>query len=97
MKIDPHRLSQSPSPAERLTPSGPGQTGLRKPLASTSTDRAEISPDAQLIGAAMRAAEEAPAVRADVVQRARQMWAAGEVGTDLERLADRLIDHLLEM
>lgn len=96
MKIDSHGLSHSPSPADRLTALGPGHTGPPRPTASTSTDRAQISSDAAFIGAAIRAAEDAPAVRADVVQRARQMMAASAVGNDLGRLADRLIDHLLE-
>ena len=97
MKIDSHGLSHSPSPTERLTTPGPGQAGGQGPSVSTSSDRAQISPDAAFIGAAIRAAEDAPAVRADVVQRAKQMLAAGELGNDLGRLADRLIDHLFEL
>jgi hypothetical protein len=55
----------------------------------------ELSSDAQLVTSAVKAAEGAPAIRQDAVERARQKLMAGEIG-DPVKLADRLIDHLLE-
>lgn len=58
-------------------------------------DRVDLSVDAQLMSSAVRAAERSPEVRQDLVERARQKLAAGELGRDVEKLADRIIDSLL--
>jgi flagellar biosynthesis anti-sigma factor FlgM len=58
-------------------------------------DRVEVSADARLLGKAVEAASKAPEIRQDVVDRAKAKLAAGQVGNDAGRLADRLIDSLL--
>lgn len=58
-------------------------------------DRVEVSADARLLGKAVDAAAKAPEIRQDVVERAKARLAAGEIGNDANRLADRLIDSLL--
>jgi len=58
-------------------------------------DRVNLSSDARLMSSAVRAAETAPDVRPDVVERARQKLASGELGRDTLKLADRIIDSLL--
>ena len=58
-------------------------------------DRVEVSADARLLGKALDAAAKAPEIRQDVVERAKAKLAAGEIGNDPARLADRLIDSLL--
>jgi hypothetical protein len=58
-------------------------------------DDVGLSPDAQLLGSAVRAAGQTPDIRPDVVERARRKLAAGEVGRDVVRLADRMIDTFL--
>lgn len=58
-------------------------------------DRVEVSADAVLLGKAVDAASKAPEIRQDVVERAKAKLAAGEIGSDPARLADRLIDSLL--
>ncbi len=58
-------------------------------------DRVAISTAAELVTTAIRAAEDAPAIRQDVVERLRQKLERGEIGADLRALADRLIDNLL--
>jgi flagellar biosynthesis anti-sigma factor FlgM len=58
-------------------------------------DRVEVSPDGQLMGEAVRAAQDSPAIRQDKVDAAKAKLAAGDVGADPQRLADRMIDHLL--
>ena len=63
--------------------------------ASAGGDRVEVSNDARLMSTAMQEAAKTPAIRQDVVERARQKLAAGEVGNDPIRLADRMIDSLL--
>ncbi len=58
-------------------------------------DRVDLSNEAQLVNDVFRAAQNAPAIRQDVVERAQRKLAAGEIGNDTMRLADRMIDHLL--
>lgn len=58
-------------------------------------DRVNVSDDARLLSAAVAAAEKAPEIRQEVVERARLKLAAGEIGNDAGRLADRIIDSLL--
>lgn len=66
-----------------------------KRAAQATQDRVDVSSDARLLDAAVRAVSQAPEVRQDVVERARRKLAAGEVGNDVERLADKIIDSLL--
>ncbi|MDE3154022.1 MAG: flagellar biosynthesis anti-sigma factor FlgM [Acidobacteriota bacterium] len=58
-------------------------------------DRVDVSPDAQLLGQAVKAAQDSPGIRQDKVDQARQKLAAGQVGNDPTRLANKMIDHLL--
>jgi negative regulator of flagellin synthesis FlgM len=60
------------------------------------TDQVQVSDSATLAASAMKAAGETPDIRKDVVEQMRAKLAAGEIGADAERLADRMIDHMLE-
>ena len=77
------RRLESPTTAER--PSG---AAAARPGASD--DRVEVSSDAQLVAAAIRAAEDAPAIRPEAVERARQALENGTLGRDADRLASRV-------
>ena len=101
MKIDGNRsnldLDQTKSTeaaqkaaAERLAK----KTDL--PGGPSKTDTVEVSSDAKLMAAALKAASEPTEIRADKVEAAKQKLAAGEIGNDAGRLADRLIDDLLK-
>jgi flagellar biosynthesis anti-sigma factor FlgM len=68
--------------------SGAGQPGAQR-------DRVEVSSDAQLLTSAIAATQQAPAIRTELVERLRQKLNAGEIGNDSARLADRIIDDLL--
>lgn len=64
-----------------------------------SVDAVSVSSGAQIAAeAARQLADAVPGdeVRADVVARAKAAVANGEVGADLNRLADRLIDRMLD-
>lgn len=61
-----------------------------------TADRVEVSSDARLLASALKAATEPTPVRADVVEAMKQKLAAGEIGNDAGRLADRMIDDLLK-
>jgi flagellar biosynthesis anti-sigma factor FlgM len=71
------------------------QRGQQARGAADTGDRVEVSADARLLGKAVDAAAKAPEIRQDVVERAKAKLAAGEIGNDANRLADRLIDSLL--
>jgi flagellar biosynthesis anti-sigma factor FlgM len=100
MKIDSGSLPPDPA---RI---GPTQGATASPSSAKATegkpaigDAVQVSTSAQLAAeAARRLAGSVPKddVRADVVERAKAALAKGEVGTDLDRLADRLIDGMLD-
>jgi flagellar biosynthesis anti-sigma factor FlgM len=98
MKIDPNAPNPNVQPlasrAEESRPrpaAGAGEAG-----SAAGSDTVELSPQAQLVGRALHEASAGPAVRQDKVDQARQKLAAGEIGQDAARLADKIIDHLLE-
>ena len=64
--------------------------------ARDKSDRVEVSADAKVLADALDAAQKAPAIRTELVQRMREKLNAGELGTDSAKLADRLIDDLLD-
>lgn len=63
--------------------------------ATDRADRVQVSDDARLLNAALKAATSVPEASETAVERARQKLLSGELGQDSERLADKLIDHLL--
>ena len=79
--------------AERTSAVRPGQSE-RAPQAAG--DRVNVSSDARLVTEAVRAANQAPDIRRDAVERAKARLEAGEIGRDPARLADRIIDDLLK-
>jgi negative regulator of flagellin synthesis FlgM len=90
--IDPGAISlESTERAEADKRTGQAAAAGRK-----GGDTIELSSDAKLLHTALKAAADAPSIRADKVEAARQKLAAGELGTDTARLADRVIDALLE-
>jgi flagellar biosynthesis anti-sigma factor FlgM len=73
-----------------------GRTGRSEQAGAPATaDRVQVSDQARLLSAAIQAAHEAPDTSEAAIERARQKRAAGELGKDAERLADKLIDSLL--
>jgi flagellar biosynthesis anti-sigma factor FlgM len=70
-----------------------GKTAQR---GQSGVDTVQLSPDAHLIHRAIAAVGDGPAVRADRVEAVRAKLEAGQLGQDLGRLADRLIDDILE-
>jgi flagellar biosynthesis anti-sigma factor FlgM len=84
--------TQQSQAAERPAPKGREESAA---AAGRSSDRVALSSDAKLMDSAVRALSRAPEVRQDLVERARQKLAAGDLGRDVERLAERMIDHLL--
>ena len=89
-------------------PSGVQDAGRIQPVAPCGLQRAqparggvdagdhlELPAEMRPLGHVVDAVSKAPEIRQDVVDRARARLAAGEIGNDPGRLADRLIDSLL--
>jgi flagellar biosynthesis anti-sigma factor FlgM len=98
MKIEGNRLTQDTQATEQsqrtAADRGVKRSGNDK-TQTTSTDRVEMSADAQLMTSALNASQKTPAVRTELVERLREKFNAGEIGNDSGRLADRMIDDLL--
>jgi flagellar biosynthesis anti-sigma factor FlgM len=96
MKIDGNRLTSDVDAARKADAARTAEKKAETDRAAAAkTDRVEVSKDAQLMTSAVKAAQDAPAVRHDVVERMRKALEAGEIGQDSGRLADRLIDSML--
>jgi flagellar biosynthesis anti-sigma factor FlgM len=96
MKIEGNSPNPQALAANRVDPVRSDRSGRSDRASQQGDDSVALSADGQLISTTIRAAEGAPAIRHEQVARARQRLAAGEIGKDLDRLADRLIDHLLD-
>lgn len=99
MKIEGNRLTgdaeaASAADAARKTERSAARSAERG--ASAGQDTVEVSPDARLLAAALKATADAPPIRTEVVEAMKLKLAAGEVGADSGRLADRIIDDLLD-
>lgn len=91
---------QGERPDEIAATPSVGQTrGARTDAAPSAgtTDRINVSSDARLLNHAVRAAHDAPEIRMDLVDRARQLLASGQLGADVDRLADKMIDHMMRL
>ncbi|HTV01661.1 MAG TPA: flagellar biosynthesis anti-sigma factor FlgM [Luteitalea sp.] len=95
MKIQGDRLSGVQDAGQTQQVDKAAQQRAQQNRGAGSGDRVEVSSDARLLGRAMDAASKAPEIRQEVVERAKAKLAAGEIGNDPGRLADRLIDSLL--
>ena len=98
MKIDMNRYTQdteATGASQRTTADRRVRSGVDRPSGETG-DRVDVSPDAQLMTSALAATTNAPSIRTELVERLRAKLNAGEVGQDSGKLADRLIDDLLD-
>lgn len=66
------------------------------PAAAPVRDRVRLSTDLELVNAAVsKAMSPEPDVRPEAVARGKALVASGELGADLEALADRIMDTLV--
>ncbi len=97
MKIDDKGLPQeSQALGSTQRTEADGRAGKMERRERTGSDTLELSPDARLLHQALAAASRAPDVRSDRVEAVKAKLAAGELGQDPGRLADLMIDDLLE-
>ena|SRR5690242_11916368 len=97
MKIQAER----PDELAQTTQTGGDRNRVRNEAAAkherSTSDSVNVSSDAQLLNTAVKAANDAPEIRPAVVEAAKQKLISGELGADAERLANRLIDHMLKL
>ena len=98
MKIDGNRPAHDTPAADATRRTGKDGAVRQGPGATPSgaSDRVELSGDAALRAAALKAANGAPAIRTELVDCMRDKLNAGKVGTDSLKLADAIIDDLLK-
>lgn len=94
MKIDGNHGGPDCVPV-RLEPLGAGRARAKAGADQAGGDKLELSTGVELLNSALRVASEAPEIRQDAVERARRKLEAGELGQDLSRLADRMIEQML--
>ncbi len=84
--------------ARKVTDRGSVKAGDR--AGSGGTDTVELSSDARLLAAALKTADVETVrnepIRTELVEAMKAKLAAGKVGNDSARLADRIIDDLLK-
>ena len=92
MKVEnPHaNPTQGTSPVDIRTP-----RQAQKPSSAGGSDRVLLSGDLRLANAAVKAAGTSADIRQDAVDRARTLLSTGQLGNDLERLADRLVEAMI--
>jgi len=95
MKIDGNRLNPETVATTRADATQADRQARTGKSAGGHADQVRVSSDAQLATAAATAAAAAPDIRHDKVASARKALAAGTVGTDVVRLADKMIDNFL--
>jgi flagellar biosynthesis anti-sigma factor FlgM len=99
MKIDGNRPAHDASATDGTRRTGK-DAGVHQGSGVSSTaaagDRVELSGDAALRAAALKAANDAPAIRTELVEQMKQKLSAGKIGNDAGALADAILDDQLK-
>ena len=91
------RIDGNPGTAVRVERTEASEAGERAQTpASQVTDRVEVTADAEFVNRAVQAAIQAPAIRLDKVEQAKKALADGTLGADAAKLADAIIDRMLD-
>ena len=94
MKIDGNRPGLDHAALQRLEKAATESVKQATTNKATSGDTVQVSADATLAHDAMKAANETPDVRADLVEKMRALLASGELGNDAGAIADSMIDSI---
>ena len=91
------RIDGNPGTTVRVERTEASEAGERAHTpASQVTDRVEVTADAEFVNRAVQAAIQAPAIRLDKVEQAKKALADGTLGADAAKLADAIIDRMLD-
>ncbi|MEO7271552.1 MAG: flagellar biosynthesis anti-sigma factor FlgM [Vicinamibacterales bacterium] len=94
MKIDGNRPGLDHAALQRLEKAATESAKQATTKQAHSGDTVQVSADATLAHNAVKAANETPDVRADLVEKMRALLASGELGHDAGAIADSLIDSM---
>jgi len=94
-RIDGNQGTPLPTHVDRAE-AGKATERAQNQAKAAKADRVEVSSDATLMNTAVQAANDAPAVRSDKVEAAKKALADGTLGADAGKLAEALIDHMLD-
>lgn len=95
-RIDGNQGTPLPTQIDRLD-TGKTPDRANKPASvAAKQDRVEVSKDATFVNNAVQAAHDTPAMREDKIAAAKKALADGSLGRDAGKLADALIDHMLD-
>lgn len=97
MKIDPNRIDLTqPDKVRTDAVRDERPAGVERPTAASRADHVHVSGTSQLAAAAAAAALEASDIRPDAVARGKALLASGDLGKDPARLADALLDAVID-
>jgi hypothetical protein len=93
MKVEHPRASQTMASDQVRHDSARGSAST---AGAPAADRISLSASLRLVSAALQEARlDNPQIRPEAVARGRALLASGEIGTDLEALAQSIIDSLV--
>jgi flagellar biosynthesis anti-sigma factor FlgM len=95
-RIDGNPSTPPPTQLDRVDANKTADRANKPAVTAGKADRVEVSKDAEFVNTAVQAAHETPAIREDKVAAAKKALADGTLGHDAGRLADALIDHMLD-
>jgi flagellar biosynthesis anti-sigma factor FlgM len=95
-RIDGNQSTPLPTQLDRVEPSKTPDRANKAAMPSAKTDRVEVSQDVAFVNTAVQAVHETPAMREDKIAAAKKALADGTLGQDAGKLADALIDHMLD-
>lgn len=95
-RIDGNQGTPQPTQIDRVDATKTADRANKPAVAAAKTDRVEVSRDAAFVNSAVQAAHETPAMREDKIAAAKKALADGTLGQDAGKLADALIDHMLD-
>jgi flagellar biosynthesis anti-sigma factor FlgM len=95
-RIDGNQGTPLPTQVDRVEAGKTTDRANKAAVNTAKTDRVEVSKDAEFVHTAVQAAHETPAIREDKVAAAKKAIADGTLGQDADKLADALIDHMLD-
>jgi flagellar biosynthesis anti-sigma factor FlgM len=94
-RIDGNPGTPYPVRVERTEGSEAGERA-QTPASQVTTDCIDVTQDAEFVNRAVQAAIQAPAIRQDKVEQAKKALADGTLGADAAKLADAIIDRMLD-
>ena len=92
--IDPDRHNQPSGSGPPVTPPRSPAVSPSKPKSRRPRDRMDASRNVGPFSAAFEVARHAPAIRQSLVREMRELVGSGRAGSDVSRLALRLIDSI---